>query len=82
MKRNEILTKLKDIVAAVKGVDAVALDFVTEDTTIKEDLGLNSIGVLYVVVAIEKAFGVDMQSGDYGDFETVADVVDHIEEQF
>ena len=54
MDRTEILCELKKIFASVKDVDIKELDFVDENTSIKDDLGLNSIGVLYIVVAIER----------------------------
>ena len=78
MEKSEILEKLKEIVANVKDIGVNELDFVTDGTTIKDDLGLNSIGVLYVVVAIEKQFDVDMQDADVSRFATVGDVVDFI----
>ena len=80
MNRKEILDKLKEIVASVKDIAVEELDFVTDETTIKDDLGLNSIGVLYVVVAIENKFDITMQDADVGQFVTVGNVVDFIEE--
>lgn len=78
MEKSEILEKLKEIVANVKDIDVKELDFVTDETTVKDDLGLNSIGVLYVVIAIERDFDVDMQDADVSRFTTVGDVVDFI----
>ena len=78
MEKSEILEKLKEIVANVKDIDVKELDFVTDETTVKDDLGLNSIGVLYVVIAIERQFDVDMQDADVSRFTTVGDVVDFI----
>ena len=78
MEKIEIFDKLKEIVASVKDIDVKELDFLTEDSTIKEDLGLNSIGVLYVVVAIEKQFDVDMRDADVNNFVKVGDVVDFV----
>ena len=81
MDRAEILDKLKKIFAEVKDVDVKELDFVDESTSIKDQLGLNSIGVLYIVVAIEKQFDIDMQSGETDRFVTVGDVVDFLCEE-
>ena len=81
MDRTEILCELKKIFASVKDVDIKELDFVDENTSIKDDLGLNSIGVLYIVVAIERQFDIDMQSVEAEKFVTVGDVVDFLSEE-
>ena len=82
MDKSEILNKLKKIVASVKDIDIGELEFVTDETTIKDDLGLNSIGVLYVVIAIEREFDISMQDADVSTFITVGDVVDFIYENY
>ena len=78
MNRAEILEKLKDIFKIVvnNGVDIAS---VTEDANIGLDLGVNSIGLLYMAIAIEKEFGVDMADVAPSTFKIVADVIDYIE---
>lgn len=77
---NEILEKLKVVVSNIKGIKVEDLDFVTEDTKIREDLGLNSIGVLYAVFAIEQAFGFKFEELNFDSFQTVGDVISYIKQ--
>ena len=77
---NEILEKLKYVVATIKGISANDLDFVDETTRIKEDLGLNSIGVLYAVFAIEHTFNITFEDLKFDSFQTVGDVIKYIED--
>lgn len=76
---NEILEKLKVVVSNIKGVSLKDLEFVDETTRIKEDLGLNSIGVLYTVFAIERTFNITFEDLDFDSFQTVGDVIKYIE---
>ncbi|MBR1891288.1 MAG: acyl carrier protein [Clostridia bacterium] len=80
MDRQEILTALIEIVAGIKEKPIDDFRFVTEQTKIVEDLGLNSIGVLYVVLGIEDRFGVEMRDLKFENFLTVGSVLDYIEE--
>lgn len=57
-------------------VDAATL---TEGASLTRDVGLSSVGVLYVVIAIEEMFGVRFEGVGFGDFKTVGDVIDYIE---
>ena len=78
MNRSEILEKLKGIFKIVvnNGVDVTS---VKEESNIALDLGVNSIGLLYMAIAIEKEFGIDMADVAPSTFKTVADVIDYIE---
>ena len=51
---------------------------VTEETVLK-DMGLNSIGFLYMAVAIEEEFGVKFTNADFASIITVQNVIDIIE---
>lgn len=55
------------------------LSDMNEDSHLVNDLGLNSVGVLYIVIAIEEFFGVEFENVGFGDFATIGDVVDYIE---
>ena len=78
MNRSEILEKLKNIFKIVvnNGVD---INSIKEESNIALDLGVNSIGQLYMAIAIEKEFDVDMSEVAPSTFKTVADVIDYIE---
>ena len=78
MERNEILNKLKEIFKMVVG-NSVSVDEIRPDANIMLDLGVNSIGMLYMAIAIEKEFNVDMSDVTPLTFKTVSDVIDYIE---
>lgn len=75
MSRTEIIEKLKDVFELV---NETAGDF-TEQSRLIEDIGLSSVGILYLVVAIEEFFNIRFDDVGFGDFTTVSDVIDYIE---
>ncbi len=80
MSRNEIIEKLRDIMAMVTGSQEQAAQ-IREDTRLVEDMGLNSVGILYIVVGIEEMFRVRFDDVGFGDFCTAGDVIDYIEKK-
>lgn len=56
-------------------VDASTL---TPETRLREDLGLNSIGMLYMAMALEEEFGLTFRNEDLAELHTVADVLRRI----
>lgn len=80
MAREEIKEKLKEVLKMAMGETADTLIKCSEEDRLNEDLGLNSVGILYVVVAIEEFFDIQFQGVGFGDFKTVKDVVDYIEQ--
>ncbi len=79
MTRNEIVEKLKNVILMATGEDESALEAWTEQSNLTTDLGLNSVGVLYVVIAIEEFFSIQFDDVGFSDFKTVGDVIDYIE---
>ncbi len=77
MERSEITKTLKEIFKMAKGDAAVLTDF-DENAVLTTDLGLNSVGVLYMVIGIEEFFSISFDDVSFGDFKTVKDVVDYI----
>ena len=77
MSREEIIVKLKEVFQMVV-YNGVNVDLIDENSNIKFDLGVNSVGLIYLVVAIEKVFNVDMSEVTADTFKTVGDVVDFI----
>ena len=77
MTREEVLTKLKEIFKLVvhNGVDVDKLDL---DSNVRLDLGVNSVALIYLVLAIERAFNIDMRDISYDTFTTVNDVVEYV----
>ena len=81
MARQEIIEKLNDIIiSADPGLEARAVS-VSEDTRIMQDLGLSSIGMLYIAIAIEEVFGIRFENVGISDFVTVRSIVDYIEKK-
>lgn len=77
MNRTEIFNKLKEIIKATIG-ESQKINDCTESDSLTDDLGLNSIGILYVVIAIEDAFNISFEDVGFNDFKTVGSVVDFI----
>lgn len=74
MNTKERLVKLLDSVFEGE-IDTENLN---DDTKIS-DLGVNSIGFLYLAVAIEEEFGKKFTNDDFLTLNTVRDVIDFIE---
>lgn len=57
----------------------VDLSAVTLESNLREDLGINSIGLLYMAMAVEEEFGIKFKNEDFASIQTVDDVVKCIE---
>ena len=78
MNRQEIKTKLCEIMKlAMPNLD-VNEETMKETVNLSSDLGLSSVGVLYVVIGIEEMFGIRFDDVGFSDFETLGDVMDYI----
>lgn len=80
MNKNEIIEKLKEIFQLVVH-NGVSVDNITEDSLIMTDLGVDSVGLIYLAIAIEKTFEVDMSEVTINTFKTIGDVIKFIEER-
>ena len=79
MTRTEIIKKLKDILLVIDGANAENIEKADEDTRLMDGLGLNSVNVLYLVIAIEEVFEIRFDDDTGVDsFSTVGDVADYI----
>ena len=78
MTREEIFRKLKTIFRYTVGDDEAVLQSITENSDLYTDLGLTSVGMLYIVIAAEEMFGIRFEDVQFGDFKTVGDVIDYI----
>ena len=47
--------------------------------SLREDIGINSIGLLYMAMAVEEEFGIKFTNEDFAGIVTVADVIGCIE---
>lgn len=78
MTELEILEKLKEIFHLIINRDA-DLTNITKETEIVNDLGVSSIGLIYLMVAIEEMFAIDLSDVTFNTFVTIDDVVQYIE---
>lgn len=78
MTRQEIIEKLKEIIVSADGSLQSRMPEVTEETRIMQDLGLSSIGMLYIAIAIEEVFGIRFENVGISDFVKVSSIVDYI----
>ena len=78
MDREEIMEGLREILKTIEGHDDKVIDAATEDSNLKSELGLNSIGMLYIMITIEEKFGISFNDSHIEDFKTVGDVVGYI----
>ena len=78
MTRVEITEKLKEILLIAMPENKELVDSCTEESDLHTDLGLNSVGILYLVIAIEEFFSINFDDQNFNDFKTVGDVVNYI----
>ena len=81
MSRNEIKEKLIDVMRMAMPDANIDENTITEASDLTVDVGLSSVGVLYIVIAIEEFFGVRFDNVGFGDFKTFGDVINFIEEK-
>ena len=71
--------RLKNTFSEVFG-DDIDVSKITEASDLKADLGMNSIGMLYMALAIENEFGKKLTNDDFADIKTVTDVIGKIKQ--
>ncbi len=80
MNRTEIFAKLKELIKLANTSSPELLDSCKEESNLRGDLGLTSIGVLYLAISIEQTFDIEFGDTSFDDFNTVKDVIDYIEQ--
>ena len=80
LSREEIFEGLKEVLVMIDPSKKEVVDKLTEDSRLVEDIGLASVSLLYLVIAIEEKFNVEF--GDLGveDFKTVKQTINYIQE--
>ena len=81
MNRNEIKAKLCEIMKLAMPTLEINESSMNESANLADDLGLSSVGVLYIVIGIEEMFGIRFDDVGFSDFETLRDVIDYIEKK-
>ena len=70
-KLTELFDKVFEGELDVSGMD--------ENSRLIEDIGMNSIGLLYMAMAVEEEFGIAFTNDDFAKLRTVGDVIKKIE---
>ncbi len=78
MSREQIVEKLKEILFETDNRNAESVKKCTEASDLRTDIGLSTVGMLYMVFSIEDTFGVRFENGGMGEFKTLGDVVDYL----
>ena len=78
MQSMEIEARLKELLYEID--DEIDVDEITEESRLKEDVGLSSVAMLYMAVSIENEFEIDLSDANMNDLVTVGDVVELIEQ--
>lgn len=74
-----VLEKLKSVIADQLGVDE---DIVTMDTSFQDDLGVDSLDVVELTMAMEEEFGLEeMSEEDLAQVFTVGDLVRYLQQK-
>lgn len=71
-----MLKTLKKLIADNLDINT---DGVTEGSSFKEDLGIDSLDLFELVMAMEEEFGIEIPSEDLENMSTVGDVMEYIE---
>ena len=79
LSREEILLGLKRILLILDPNKKELIDNANEETRLQEDLGLASVSLLYLVVAIEEEFQIEFDDLGVDDFKTVGQTIDYIQ---
>lgn len=80
MDKAKILEKLKEIFKLVTNSE-IDINTIKDSDDIFDDLGVNSVGLIYMAVTIENTFEIDLTDVENDSFRTVKDVVDIINER-
>ncbi len=67
-----MLDKMREVICRYVSIDPESL---TEDTNIRSDLGLNSLELINIAVAIEDEFDVEIPDREVANLETLGDAI-------
>ena len=81
LSRKEILEKLQEIMVSINENEREKMESTTEESRLIEDVGLNSVGMLYLVIVIEESFQIKFEDVGTATFNTIGNVIDYIEER-
>jgi acyl carrier protein len=75
MRENEVRTELAELISTAAGVEPQRI---TDDAQLDEDLGIDSLTLVEIVVAVEDRFGMVIPDDEWSKFQTVGDLVGYL----
>ena len=75
MKKEDILAKLKEIIADIMKIDVSGI---TEASRLKEDLRADSLDKINMLMALEETYDIEMDEEEALAFQTVGDVAEYL----
>ena len=69
--------KIREMIAETLNID---INTITEEASFKEDLGVDSLDLFELVMALEEEFGVEIPTEDLETLTTVGAVAKYVEE--
>lgn len=79
MEREEIRKELIRILVSADESKRETAKNASDDTDLITGLGLNSVGMLYMVIAIETTFMIRFDDVGMADMRTFGDVIDYVD---
>ena len=76
----DIFERLIEVCNAVFDGD-INVEGITPESSLREDIGINSVGLLYMAMALEDEFGIKFYNDDFLEIKTVGDVIRTIEKK-
>ena len=70
-----MLEKMREIIAEQLNCDGETIGL---DTSIKDDLGADSLDLFELVMALEEEYGLEIPAEELADVETVGDVIEYL----
>ncbi len=70
-----MLEKITEIIVEQLNITGVEI---TEDTSLKDDLGADSLDLLELVMAFESEYGVEIPPEDLEGVNTIGDIIEYI----
>ena len=79
MTKAEIMEQLRDIFKLAVSDPQIDPENITMECNLTTDLGMTSMGLLYLVIAVEESFNIRFDDVGLADFTKVSDVIEYIE---
>ena len=78
MTKTEIMEQLREIFKLAVSDPHIAPENITPENDLTTDLEMTSMGLLYLVIAVEESFNIRFDDVGLADFKTVSDVINYI----